>query len=113
MNHALLGASIPFLVALALYLRRGGRASLRLLILTPLAMTFMALWASAPDLPRALGFHDLYLRLSFDPRINIFLWHYTIDQIETESSWYSAGIVLEAAALMAAAIRELRREERS
>lgn len=121
MNHVLYGASIPFLIALAVYLRRGGRASLFLLILTPLAMAFMATWAVFPDIPRMLGFHELYMRLEADPRIDIFLWHHTLDQLEyskawyslleSDSSWFTAGVTLEAAALMAAAIRELFREE--
>lgn len=122
MNHALYGASIPFAIALVIYALRRGRASLTFLVLTPLAMAAMAFWASAPDLPRAIGMQDLYLRLSMDPRIDIFLWHYSIDQLETSTAWYSVfeteshwfviAFALEAAALMAAALRELFREDR-
>lgn len=113
MNHVMLGASIPFLIGILIYLAKGTRASLAMLVILPLAMAFMALWASAPDIPRMLGFQELYLRLSFDPRINLFLWHYTIDQIETESSWYAVGIAVEAATLMGMALRELFREDHS
>lgn len=111
MNHALYGAAIPFLLAGLVYVWRRGRAGLGFFVVTPLAMTFGALWASAPDLPRALGMHDLYMRLATDPRMDLFLWHYSIDQVETESSWYAVGLVFMAAALIAAALRELRREE--
>lgn len=111
MNHALLGAFFPFAVALAWYGLRRGKISFRMLILTPIAMAACGVWASIPDLPRLIGWHSLYLKLSMDPRMNIFFWHYTIDQIETESSWYAAGIFLMGLALMLAALRELKRQE--
>lgn len=111
MNQILLGASIPFLAGALIYLCRGMRAGLPLLITTPLAMAALALWAIAPDLPRIVGLHSLYDRLSRDPRMDIFLWHYTIDQIESDSRWYAVGIVLMAGALLAAAYRELKRRE--
>jgi hypothetical protein len=111
MNQILLGAFIPFAVAVVIYLARGLRAGLPLLVITPLAMTVSALWAVAPDIPRLFGLHDLYLRLSFDPRTDIFWWHYTIDKIEADSSWYAVGIALMAAALMVAALRQLFMEE--
>jgi len=112
MNHVLYGATIPFLIGMLLYVMRRGRASLVMLILIPLAMTSLALWASAPDIPRMLGFHDFYQRIHFDPRINIFLWHFTIDQNETDSSWYTVGVALEAAGVMTMAIRTLFQEEK-
>jgi len=111
MNHALLGASFPFAMALIWYLIRRGRASIAMLIITPLAMAACGVWASIPDLPRLIGMQSLYLKLSFDPRINIFFWHYTIDQIETDSSWYSAGIFLLGMAVIFAALRELKIQE--
>ncbi len=110
-NHLLIGALGPFLLALLLYTLRGGRAPLWLLIAAPLLMALGALWAVAPDLPRLFGYHDLYMRWAFDPRMNIFFWHYSIDQRETDPPWYAAGLVLMAAALLAAAWNELRREE--
>lgn len=121
MNHVLYGASIPFLIALVVYLRRRGRASLSLLIITPVAMALMATWAVLPDIPRALGLQGLYMRLEADPRIDIFLWHHALDQLEysnnwasvleSDSHWFTVGVTLEAAALMVAAIRELWRKE--
>lgn len=113
MNHVLLGASIPFLVAAVIYALRGFRAGLPSLILTPLIMAAFGLWAVAPDLPRMLGLHDLYMRLYLDPRMNIFLRHYAIDQVETDSPWYAVGIALLAAGLLAAALRELRLRDRT
>jgi hypothetical protein len=110
-NQIFLGAWGPFMLAALLYLLRGCRAGLVLLIVTPLLMTAGALWAVVPDLPRLFGLQALYLRLSMDPRTDFFLWHHAIDQIETDSRWYAAGIVLMAAALLAAAVREVRRAE--
>jgi hypothetical protein len=108
----LFGAAIPFTVALVIYTTRRCRAGLLMLTITPVAMALCALWAVAPDMPRLLGMNSLYLRLSMDPRMDIFLWHYTIDQIEIESSWYAAGVALVAAGLMGAALRQLFLEER-
>ena len=113
MNHVLLGASIPFLAAAVVYALRGFRAGLAGLIGTPLAMAAFGLWAAAPDLPRMIGMHDLYMRLYLDPRMNIFFWHYAIDQIETDSPWYAVGIAFLAAGLLAAALRELRLRDRT
>ena len=111
MNQVLLGASFPFVVLALIYGLRGGRAGLGMLILGPIVTGMSAVWAVAPDLPRLFGMHDLYMRLSFDPRCNIFYWHYTIDQIEGDSPWYAVGLVLMAAAFLYAAWRELRRAE--
>jgi hypothetical protein len=108
MNQLLLGALIPYLVAAAIYLRRGGRASLRFLIVTPAAMAAGALWAVAPDIPRLLGFDGLYHRLAQDPLTDIFLFHRTIDRIECDSPLYSVGIVILMAGLAMAALREMR-----
>jgi len=111
MNHFLYGATIPFVVGALIYLVRGCRANLVMLIFIPLAMGGLAVWACAPDIPRMLGFHQYYMQIHSTSHINIFLWHYTIDQNEIESSWYAVGIGLEGAAVMAAAIRQLFVEE--
>jgi hypothetical protein len=111
MNHVLLGAGIPFLLAACLYAIRRGRAGLPMLVLTPLAMAAGALWAVAPDLPRLVGLQGLYQRLAQDPRMNVCFWHYHLDRVETDSSWPAAGLLLMAVALIAAAWRQLRREE--
>ena len=108
MNQLLLGASIPFVIAAVIYSLHGFRAGFRLLVITPIAMMIMALWAVGPDLTRLVGATDLYLKLSEDPRMNIFLWHYSIDQVEVDSPWYAAGFVVMYACLLAAAWRELR-----
>ncbi len=112
MNHVLLGVAIPLIPALAAYLIRGCRASFRMLILTPFLMAVAAAWAAAPDIPRLLGMHDLYARLEFEPRCDIFFFHYTIDLKETVSSLYGAGLILVLAGLLFAAWRELYLAER-
>ncbi len=111
MNQAVLGALLPFALAAIAYAARGGRASWRMLALTPVAMAAGALWAVAPDLPRALGMADLYQRLAHDPRTDIFFWHYTIDQRETDSSLWNIAAIAMAVAMLWAAWRELRRRE--
>jgi hypothetical protein len=121
MNHVLYGATLPFLMGLLLYLKRGGRASPAMLIAVPLSMAFMAVWAVAPDLPRMLGAAGLHLPFPQNLHSDLFLWHVSLDQLETspawysvlerDSSWYAVGIALEAAALIAAALRELFRKE--
>jgi hypothetical protein len=112
MNQLFLGAVVPLIVAGVVYILRGCRASVLFLILTPLAMMCSALWAVVPDLPRLVGLHGLYMRLANDPRMDVFYWHYTIDQIETDSRWWAVGIVLLAACLLAVALRELAATER-
>jgi len=112
MNQLLLGALLPFAGMAVWYARRGRRASLGMLLLTPLLMALGALYAVAPDLPRLAGRMDLYYRLADDPRTNIFLWHYAIDRIEVDSSLYHAALVLTFLLLIGAAWRELYLAER-
>lgn len=112
MNQVLLGGLIPFALAALYYARRGGRATLRMLVAVPLLMAFGAVWAVVPDIPRLLGWHRLYERLAHDPRTDLFLWHYTIDRCEIGSVWYTVGFVILATGLLAAAWRELYLRER-
>ena len=107
MNQILLGALLPFVVAAARYARRRCRASPLMLTLTPVFMAAGALYAIIPDLPRLFGHERLYLRLSQDPRMNVFLWHYTIDRIEVDSSLYHTAMIVMFLTLVAAAWREL------
>lgn len=107
MNQILLGSAIVFLPAAALYALRGCHASLRMLVWTPLLMAAGSLWAIAPDLPRLVGWYDLYHRLALDPRMNVFFWHYSIDQVEIDALWYLPAGVLMLAGLLLAAWREL------
>jgi len=107
MNQILFGALIPFLVAVAIYIRRGARASFTFLVLTPVWMALGALYAVVPDLPRLFGRPDVYHRWSHDPRMNIFLWHYAIDRVEVDSSFYHAGLIVMLLLLLGAAWREL------
>ncbi|NQU41622.1 MAG: hypothetical protein HQ523_16885 [Lentisphaerae bacterium] len=107
MNQIVIGAALPYLISLCVYIARRGRASMALLITAPLSMTACAIWAVIPDLPRALGMNDLYHRLAADPRINIFFMHYTIDKIETDSILYTPAFVLMAVSLFIVAWREV------
>ncbi len=111
MNQIVIGAAGPFLVAILIYAFRRGRAGMPFLVLTPIAMLLGTLWATAPDLPRLIGRKDLYDRLARDPRTNIFLFHYTIDQTETDSAWWVVAFLAMVASLMLIAWRELHRAE--
>ena len=113
MNHILLGASIPFAVVASIYILRGCRISLRMLIITPICIVASAIWAIAPDLPRLLRYSELYYRLAADPRCDIFYWHYSIDFVEKDSPWFLAGCVLIGMLITLAAWRELRLSEGS
>ncbi len=111
MNHLFIGAVFPFLLGLLAYSLRRFHASLTLLILTPLAMLACATWAVLPDLPRTFGFDGFDDRISMNPIIDIFFWHYTINLHESYSPWFNIGFVTMLAALFYAAWRELHRAE--
>jgi len=111
MNHILAGSVLPFLVGLVFYLKSRGRASLRLLVLTPAFMVLGATWAVLPDLPRTFGFAGFQKEISMNPMIDIFFFHYTINQHESASPWFNVGFVVMLAGLFWAAWRELKRLE--
>jgi hypothetical protein len=116
MNQVFLGAAIPFCVLAAFYVLRKGRVGFRFLLAAPLVVAAGTLWAIAPDILRLFGvwspsMRALYDRLALDPRMNIFFWHYTIDQIETDTLPYHISVALMAIALLAAAWATVRRLE--
>jgi len=111
MNQLVLGASLPLAIGVLIYAVRGFRAGLVLLIALPACMACSMLWAVAPDLPRVLGRADLYRQLAQDPRTDLFFWHYTIDQYETDATWYAVPFVALFLILLLMAWRELRRAE--
>lgn len=113
MNHLFVGSAIPFVVALGWYLRRGCRASPRLLIGAPVAMFLGATWAVLPDLPRTFGFGEFRHDVAMDPAIDVFFWHYTLNLHESSSPGFSVGVVALVVALLAAAWRELRLLEKT
>lgn len=113
-NQLALGAVLPFLIGGFLYLR--GRARLRsgwFFIGWPAGMAFGALWAVIPDLPRLIGAHALYLRLSRMPACDIFFGHYTIDRIEFDSPVFVAVWFVLIYAVIAAALDALVTAERA
>lgn len=110
MNHILIGGFFPFLIGLAVWLHCR-RVGLVFLTLWPLVTSLCMLYALAPDIPRIAGAMDLYNKLSHDPRCDIFLWHYSLDLIESDSSWYTAGVLTMAVGYLFVAWRELQRIE--
>lgn len=111
MNQILLGASIPFAAGLIVYFARRCRISPTGLVVLPLCMLLSAAWAVAPDIPRLLGMQALYNRLAHDPRCDIFLWHYTIDRMESDSPLFLPVLLAVACCLLTAAWREIRLAE--
>jgi len=81
MHQLILGAAIPLSLSLLIYMLHRCRAPMWLLVLTPPAMGFCAMWAVAPDIPRIIGWHSLYEKMQI-PLSDIFFWHYSIDKIE-------------------------------
>ena len=112
MNQIVLGASIPFILAGMIYIARRGRASFGMLIVTPFLMILSALWAIAPDIPRLFGYQLYYNKIALDPRCDIFFWHYTIDQTETDSAIFFPIFVLLGISLLMAVWREIYFTER-
>jgi hypothetical protein len=113
MNHLLVGAGIPFIVAAVIYMLNRSRASVKMLVLAPLSMFLGAAWAVLPDLPRTFGLAGFDKRISMNPAIDIFFWHYTINLNESASPLFNLGFVAMLAGLFLAAWRELRRIEGS
>ena len=112
MNQALLGAVWPFLVSAIIYARHGARASIAQLVWTPLAMGLCGIYAIVPDLPRAVHQYELYHTLARSRWTDIFLFHYTIDRIEIDSSFYPAAFAAVFLCVIVAAWRELYLRER-
>lgn len=111
MNQIVLGASIPFGIAVLIYLLRRGHAGLPTLILTPFFVFLGAVYAVVPDLPRLIGRHDIYRKWAAEPRMDIFLFHYSIDQAETDSPYWVLPFLGMLGCILFAAWRELRRAE--
>lgn len=116
MNHIAMGALVPWLLMLSWWSYKRARVSVLFFLIMPLLTAAAALWAVAPDLPRLAGMNDLYLELSRDPRMNIFLWHYTIDLYEDHLFWiscrlWSAALTAIVASMPLMALLTLRQEE--
>ena len=107
MNHLVIGAAIPYIIATAVYVSRGCRAGLSFLLGVPVFLALGSLWAVVPDLPRLIGRMDLYRRWSFDPRMNVFFFHHAIDSFESYSPVWLVLFMLMIGSLLAAAWREL------
>lgn len=113
MNHLVVGCACPFVIGVIAYVILRFRATLKLLILTPLGMVLCATWAVLPDLPRTFGMAEFDQRISMNPVIDVFFWHYTLNLHESYSPWLNVAFVGMVACLLAAAWRELRLAERT
>jgi hypothetical protein len=110
--HLLVGAALPFLIGIVLYLCGRFRASFRMLVVIPLSIALCMTWAIAPDFTKLFGRMDLYYAVHRDPRIDIFFWHGSIDKIEKETPLCVLGFVLLFIAIIVAAWRELHLAEK-
>lgn len=113
MIHVLLASSVPLLVFVALWLRRGRRATFASLILLPLACFVSGAWAVLPDTPRLWRNAVLYVDLHHVPYCDVWWWHCSIDaRDDIDSSLvFPALFVLTAAIVFAIGWREIRRAE--
>lgn len=111
MHQLLLGAAIPLVLGLIIYIAKGLRAPLWLLLILPPLMIAGAIWAVMPDVPRLIGWHALYQKMQV-PASDIFFWHYTIDRIEANrldamAPFFNVVAILLPALLLGIAWREL------
>lgn len=113
MIHVLLASSLPLLVFFALWLRRGRRASVRSLLLLPIACAASGAWAVVPDMPRLWGDLALYVDMHHKKYCNVFWGHCAIDRRDDidNSMVFPTLFVLVAVAVFAIGWRELRRTE--
>jgi hypothetical protein len=110
--NLVVGAFAGFVVWFVGYAFHRFRSGIFGLVMLPAALVTCSLWAEIPDIPRLLGMPDLYFRMARNPNINIFFWHYSIDQIESNSPWHEVGLLTILAAALFIAWRELARAER-
>ncbi|MFU8780705.1 MAG: hypothetical protein ACNA71_06735 [Kiritimatiellia bacterium] len=117
MHQPLFGAIFPVIIAAILYFKRDRRASLHMLVITPLAMLACAIWAGVPDLPKLIRNMDLYYQLHQSAWSNIFFLHRWIDAIE--GTWldpytpiFNTIFTIVVALPMLAAWRELHQREK-
>jgi hypothetical protein len=107
----MLGAALPLLVCAVIYIARGRRASLRLLVLGPLVAGLSGAWAVVPDLPRAFGDVDRYYQLHHASWCDVFWGHCWIDRGEIDRPWYPLAFIAVGVTILVVAWRELRRVE--
>lgn len=112
MNHLVIGMSLPFLTAMAVYFFKRGKVSLPWLIMTPVTMAIFMFLAVAPDVPRLFGHNRLYQQLAAEPWTNVFFWHYTLDRVETDSQVWFFLAAIPPAVLLAIARRILAQAEK-
>lgn len=113
MIHLLIASALPLTVFALLWWRRGRRASLASLIVTPLACLASGLWAVVPDLPRLFGDQVRYVDWHHLPYCNVFWGHCAIDaRDEIDSSMvFPALFVAACVAVFAIGWRELAQRE--
>ncbi|OGV82997.1 MAG: hypothetical protein A2340_14390 [Lentisphaerae bacterium RIFOXYB12_FULL_60_10] len=112
MNQLAMGMSVAWLIGIVVYARNRGKVSHRFFWITPLCMLLVGLWAIIPDLPRLAGDTALYHRMAHNPRMDIFLFHYTIDQIESDAPWGMALLAIQAISLQIMQLLNLRQIEK-
>jgi hypothetical protein len=113
-NEVLVGAALPFVVWLAIYLARGARAGWKLLVLGPLAMLVSGVVAVIPDLPRLLHDNDRYFAWHKSDWCNLAWGHCWIDARPGLDDWWGGPAIafLVGAMVLGAAYRELWLAER-
>lgn len=117
MNHVITGAALPFAICAVIFLLRGRRAGMRLLVLGPLAMLASGFIAIIPDLPRLWGDKALYVEWHHRPWCTLAWGHCWYDRPEHDAidGWAGWPVLFVAcgAVIFAVAWRELRLRERA
>jgi hypothetical protein len=113
-NEVLVGAALPLLVCGILYLRQGGRAGWKLLVLGPLAMLVSGVVGVIPDLPRLFHHIDTYYAWHHSKWCNLAWGHCWIDDRTSVDDWagWPAVAIAVGAMVVGAAYRELWLRER-
>ena len=86
MIHVVVASALPLAICAVVYLARGGRAGLGLLVLGPLAMLVSGVVAVTPDLPRLWGDQVKYVDWHHASWCNLSWGHCLIDEHEDRKS---------------------------
>jgi len=80
-------------------------------MILPFVVALFVLWALIPDIPRVFGLTSLYFKMAADTRMNIFLFHYNIDQSEEYDPFLYAVLAVLLVAVQVLTLISLKKSE--